>query len=156
MAPSVYIMRGIPGSGKSTWIRNQWFADGERDPTAKVVVCSADAYFGNPYKFDFTKLGAAHTACFDKFIKALTANNGYDIVVDNTNTTVKEMTRYYEVARAANYPVVIVNMDCDPSVAGERNAHGVPLNKVWEMFNRLAAHPTPTHWNVTELFERTT
>lgn len=50
---NVIIMRGVPGSGKSTYVRNRY-------PEARVV--SADRYFTDPatgeYRFDASKRGA--------------------------------------------------------------------------------------------------
>ena len=54
------IMRGLPGSGKST------IASRIQEQLPQVQVCSADHHFideEGEYRFDLSKLGAAHAAC---------------------------------------------------------------------------------------------
>ncbi len=54
MEKVLYIVRGIPGSGKSTFAKQLVGAD--------FLVCEADKYFmvDGEYKFDATKLKQAH------------------------------------------------------------------------------------------------
>lgn len=124
----VTILRGISGSGKSTFAKENY-------PSA--VVCSADDYFmvDGEYKFDFTKLSQAHGTCFKKAAEAL--EFGQDVVVDNTNTQVWEMSPYVLLAQSYNAEIEIVLLDCPASVAAVRNCHGVPTAAVEGMAERM-------------------
>lgn len=126
---TVIVMRGIPGSGKSTWIKNN---------VPDAVVCSADLYFmqTGEYKFDPSKLGSAHAWCRLAYEVALRDNEPV-VVVDNTNTTNKEMAFYIEKAEASGYDIVIVQLNTPADVAAARNVHGVPAEKVQQMAARM-------------------
>lgn len=131
----VIILRGVPGSGKST--------ESKKYPDAYVV--SADHYFigkDGIYRFDMNKIASAHGQCKSRFEAALSEKKPV-VVVDNTNTTVKELKFYVETARRAGYAVEIVRIDCDPEIAAARNVHGVPKASVLKMAERLAASKLP-------------
>jgi len=138
----VTIMRGIPGSGKSTWIENNCCSD----PTYAV---SADDYFTDietgEYRFDSTKLPLAHNVCLQRFLALL--NSGVtSIVVDNTNVRTFEIAPYYRLAEIFGYEVEVIWLVCDPSVAVARSIHGVPENLVRSM--AVSFDPLPAWWNV--------
>lgn len=118
----VIIMRGISGSGKSTWVKKN---------VPEAVVCSADHHFINDgvYKFDWRELKQAHAACFKKFHEAVTCGLGV-IVIDNTNTELHEISRYLGVIELFEYDLEIVRIECDLSVAQARNVHEVPPESV--------------------------
>lgn len=131
----VIILRGVPGSGKST--------ETKKHPDAYIV--SADHYFigdDGVYRFDMAKIAAAHGQCKGKFQSALKAKKPL-IIVDNTNTTVKELKFYYEEAKTAGYEVEIIRIDCDPEVAAKRGVHNVPKDTVIKMAGRLASSKLP-------------
>lgn len=121
--PLVTILMGVPGSGKSTWTK-------ENRPTARVV--SADHFFtdseGN-YNFDPTKMGEAHGMCLREYTETIQRRVS-DVVVDNTNTTLLELGPYVSLAAAYGYRVEIIYLDCNHEVAATRNVHGVPLETV--------------------------
>jgi len=136
--PTMYIMSGCQGSGKSTWAKTKQSA----------ITVSADDYFtvGSNYRFDFTKLGKAHAECFRKAI--LTVQSRTDCVVDNTNSTTLEIAPYYQLAKAYGYNVVIVKVSCDSSKAASRNVHGVPEAGVKATASRCANLKLPSYWDV--------
>jgi len=155
----IVIMSGVPGSGKSTYIKSL---------EGRLVVCSADHYFmdekGN-YNFDFTKLRLAHGECLRKFMayrvnRCLTSPRPpfgacwcWDyLVVDNTNTTALEIAPYYAVASAYEEEVDIelVTVLCDPVKAHTRNTHGVPLQGVLAMDQRIRSRELPPFWNIKQ------
>lgn len=130
-------MRGLPGSGKSTWLRRN-------APTA--VVCSADNWFmvGEQYVFDPTQLGRAHEACQRRFKECLNAKVDL-IAVDNTNLTAKDLRPYVEAALEAGAELSIVELKVPASVASARNVHGVP-DKAYERLAQRMANPLPADW----------
>lgn len=146
---SLKIMRGIPGSGKSTKAR-EMIGD-RKSPQALIV--SADDYFINigegVYKFVPALLGEAHASCMKKFLHAVYVEESDLVIVDNTNTRVEEIAPYYSVGKALRYDVEIIQVDCEPTIAAARNSHGVPLDKVLQMYDRMNRARLP--WKVTKL-----
>jgi len=130
MIKTVIILRGVSGSGKSTYIQ-------ENFPDAVVV--SADKYFYNKegeYKFDATKLGQAHGSCRARFESALKSKKAL-VVVDNTNTRLKEFKAYMDMARSYDYEVSVVRLDVPLEALYGRNVHGVPDATVKAMYERM-------------------
>jgi len=133
----VIILRGVPGSGKST----------ESKKYSDAYIVSADHYFigaDGIYRFDMGRIASAHGQCKAKFAAALKAKKP-TVIVDNTNTTVKEFKYYVELAKAEGYEVEIIRIDCDPSVAAARNVHGVPKEAVLRMAERLSTSKIPSN-----------
>lgn len=141
----VHIFSGIPGSGKS------YLAKGLAEQTGAVLV-SADHFFEDPitkeYKFDFTKLGQAHATCMKKFREALAS--GKSVIVDNTNTSVFEVSPYILVAQSYDvWDIKITTIqvnDEDVERAHARNTHGVPLGGVQAMHARLKERVLMPWW----------
>lgn len=81
------IVRGLPGSGKSTFASKLGLPHFE-----------ADMYFtliGNgEYRFDPTRLHDAHDWCYDMVRKHLLTS---DVVVSNTFTMARELRQYTEL-----------------------------------------------------------
>lgn len=141
----VVFMRGISGSGKSTYIKKFW-------EMQNYAVVSADSFFMKPdgkYNFDITLLGQAHKFCMNEFIRHLTENKVDFLIVDNTNTRNKELAPYIKIASVLPYvKLFIVALRCDPQVAFKRNQHGVPLEVIERMQNRLVQNLNiqPAEW----------
>lgn len=120
----VIIMRGIPGSGKSTQAKKYG-----------GLVLSADNYFIGPdgvYRFNPARIGDAHTACMRGFLDAIELEHPI-IVVDNTNTTLMELNPYRLVGLANGYSIEVVRVVCAAAKAAARNTHGVPFDTVMRM-----------------------
>ena len=130
---TLIILRGIPGSGKSTFA-NYMFSNN---------VFEADKYFydedGN-YNFDATKLHAAHKWCQLQVEHAMEDNlesNGQyypEIVVSNTSTTEKEMEPYLKLAEKYDYKVVSLIVE---NRHGNKSVHNVPDETMIKMHNRF-------------------
>lgn len=122
-------MRGLPGSGKSTWVRQN---------LPDAVVCSADEYFveeDGTYRFKAENLRDAHIWCFQRFLDAV-ARRVSTIAVDNTNTRLWEMAPYAAVAEAEDYEAFVVYVECSVERAVADNVHGVPKNVIEKMAER--------------------
>ena len=132
MPKQIFILRGCPGSGKSTYAKNVLKA-------TDVDIFSADKYFmrSGEYKFDPTELGDAHGSCKDGFALAV-ADGKPLIVVDNTNMVWREMENYVYIGLSTGYVVTLVDVGygIDPKVAAARNVHRVPADKVVQMAGR--------------------
>ena len=122
---NLFIIRGIPGSGKTTFANS----------ICKVVV-SADDYFtdinGN-YNFDGDKLHTAH-AYSKQQVELNMRLKINDIAVANTFTTNKEMKPYLKLAKKYDYRVFSIIVE---NRHGNNNIHDVPLDVIDKMTNRF-------------------
>lgn len=135
----VVLMSGVPGSGKSTYVKR----------LVGAVVCSADHFFekSGRYTFDPRLLGEAHGECLAKFTRALLAGESL-IIVDNTNTSAIELAPYVALASAFGAECEIVTVKCDPEQAFARNVHGVPLVGIKRMAEAIESRQLPPFWAV--------
>jgi len=138
----VYIIRGAPGTGKTTE------ASKIMDEDENVVHCSADNYFyevaalnSTSYLKEFKPwlVGKAHQFCWGAFIHALVVMGEETIIVDNTNTYKWEYENYVLLAEQLGYEVEIITTDMSESaeVYHERNTHGVPLEVIERMLREF-------------------
>ena len=121
----LYIVRGVPGSGKSTFAKQL---------TSNVF--ESDQYFldseGN-YNFDFTKIKDAHKDCQDNVRSAMQSSIS-KIAVSNTFTQEWEMKVYFDLAKEFGYKVFSLVVE---NRHGGTNVHSVPEDKVELMKNRF-------------------
>lgn len=116
--PTLYLIRGVSGAGKTTFAQK----------LANLLDCfywEADMYFANPdtgeYKFDPTKIGHAHGWCFQNFLEDV--KRGMDVVVANTFTSEGDMQQYIDIANKHCYDVVSLVVE---NRHGNKNVHNVP------------------------------
>ena len=126
------LLRGIPGSGKSSLGEIILRFPGSNSPD----VLSADNFFiddkGN-YNFDATKLKQAHNECQLKCAERMRLEISR-IVVANTFTEKWEMDTYYQMAERYKYRVHTVIVE---NRHESKNVHGVPDEKLEQMKNRF-------------------
>ena len=122
---ALYLLRGVPGAGKST-LANQLGG----------VNFEADRYFmdeNSEYKFDATKLKDAHNWCRHSVMDAMKAGEPV-VVVSNTFTQEWEMEAYYQLAEELGYRVFSLIVE---NRHGGKNTHGVPEDKIQQMKDRF-------------------
>lgn len=118
------LVRGLPGSGKSTVAAALAAATG-------AMHVEADMYFmeDGEYKFSITMLGKAHEWCKSNAYSAL--KNGRNVVVANTFTRQWEVDPYLVMAKEFGCDVQII--EC---TAPFDNIHNVPDHTISDMGDR--------------------
>lgn len=132
--PTLVIVRGIPGSGKSTFAEYCVKKLSEANITA--VHCESDDYWmrDGVYKFDARFLYKAHEWCFKKVFESF--KNNKIVFVTNTFTQMKELNPYLKEAAQHGLKVTVVRM------ANEfQNQHEVPELTLEAMRNRFCDYP---------------
>jgi predicted kinase len=128
---NLYLLRGIPGAGKSTLAKQLGDSHFETDTFFMVE---------GEYKFDPTKLRKAHEWCQSQIELAMINNHvtagldNSDIVVSNTFTQAWEMDAYYELANQYGYRVFSIIVE---NRHGGVNQHNVPEDKLQMMKERF-------------------
>jgi len=134
------VMRGIPGSGKSTKAK-QLKGSGETFSTDDRIEEQGDynEFFSNMIKNkDFSPLGKVHGLNFKMAEKAMKEGVS-PVIVDNTNIRPSEAKNYVESALRMGYAddnisfVDIGTGGLSAEELAERNTHGVPLDKIKSM-----------------------
>ena len=137
--PKVYMLIGVPGSGKSTWISNQdWAKD--------IPIVSTDRFIddhaakeGKTYNEVFNDYVKIATKLMDNQVEICKANNS-DIIWDQTNTSVK--SRKAKLAKLEGYEKIAVffatpeRSELDVRLSGRPGKH-IPKNVVDSMISNL-------------------
>jgi predicted kinase len=128
MTKILYILRGLPGSGKST------VAETLAENTKGVIAC-ADDYFmvDDVYCFDYNKLKEAHT--LSKNVCELGMLNEIPVIVSNTSTTDRELEPYMELAKKYGYMVFSLIVE---NRHGGINNHNCPEHVINDMKDRFS------------------
>ena len=122
---TLYIVRGLPGSGKSSLAKK-----------ITETLYSADDFFTNKkgeYNFNAKLLGKAHEWCWGKVRDAMFLGVNA-VAVANTFTQAWEAEKYYQIAEEYGYSVFVIECQNDFG-----NVHDVPQESIdamkerWEM-----------------------
>jgi len=126
MTKNLIIVRGLPGSGKSTF--------------AKLLgraICTADDYHtdrNGVYNWKPENVGKAHEWCKRKCKRFMKA--GIEtIIIANTSTTADEIRPYIMIAKNHGYRVFSVVVE---NRHGGVNEHNVPQATLEKMENRFS------------------
>ncbi len=137
--PKLYMMVGVPGCGKTTWIKNQLW-------TRDCVIVSTD-FFVEQYALS---VGSTYSEVFEQYMPtavklmasqvARARDDGKDIIWDQTSTTVATRKKkfnmlpdYYAIAVVFNTPPVQELVRRLNSRPGKM----IPLNVVTNMINNF-------------------
>ncbi len=81
---------------------------------AEVAICSADPFFidaNGVYRRDAARLSAAHDFCMETFDRSI-ASGTKCIVVDNTNSQLRDYATYVRKGEEAHYRITVVEIPC--------------------------------------------
>ena len=126
---TLYIVRGFPGSGKSSLAKK-----------VTELVYSADDFFTNKkgeYNFNAKLLGKAHEWCWGKVRDAMFIG-AEAVAVANTFTQAWEAEKYYQIAEEYGYSVFVIECQNDFG-----NVHDVPQESIDAMKKRWEKDLTP-------------
>ncbi len=115
--PKLTIVRGVPGSGKSTYAKS-----------LGIFHVEADMYFQRNGKYDWypDAVKQAHAWC--KAMVEIAIDGAVDLVVSNTFVKRWEMQWYFDIANAHNYQIEIINMQ-----GNYGSIHNVPQETIDRM-----------------------
>jgi len=126
------LVRGIPGSGKTTFVKSDMINEpfiGNR----QYVHLEADMWFtDHKGNYNWTPDGISHAHRWCTNTACIMMNNGVDVVVSNTFTTLKEMRPYLEHANMLGIAVFVFRMN-----GNYGSVHNVPVEVIEKMKNRF-------------------
>ena len=125
--PTLVLVRGSSGSGKSTYARQLTSSN-----------FAADDFFEARGEFDGSLLADAHCSCQLRVGKALRQGEPL-IVVHNTFVRLWEMQPYLDMAQTHGYAVRVVHVcsGLSPEQLSARNVHGVPVETIRSQIQRF-------------------
>lgn len=138
----MYIMRGASGSGKSTLAKKLWMLN------LNSVILSTDELYNSPisgndnpqYFWSANTLREAHAVNMEK--ARVACERGVEtVIIDNTNTTWKEIQPYVETAIKHGYEIEIREPETswknDVKLLSKMNTHNVPEFVVEKQLGRF-------------------
>lgn len=130
MQNSLYLIRGLPGAGKSTFARHVGWTRHAADDFFEELAKEEDKTYAEV--FDPKLLGKAHAQCLHR-VELDMAYPEHKVAVHNTFTTRKEMKPYFDLAEKYNYRVFVVTVEKHHN---NENDHQVPPEAIERMAKR--------------------
>jgi len=138
----LYIIRGLPGSGKSTYAQ-------ALSKRLGIPFYEADMWFLNrdgEYLYDRSKIGKAHEWCQSKVYEIV--QDGDSVIVSNTFTTWKEIEPYVDMAAEYDFLVKIIQAN-----GKWKNVHNVPETTIAKMQARFVDNKLLPQLDIIEYSE---
>jgi predicted kinase len=136
--PIMTIVRGLPGSGKSTFAKS-----------LGVFHLEADQFHMVDGKYDWKGYNIKSAHSFIKKLAGEIMNVGSDLVISNTFTQYWEFEDYIKLAHMKGYTVVVVRCT---HVFG--NVHNVPEDAIEKMRNRFEDYTEEVYWHKGAFIEK--
>lgn len=143
MTQQLYLIRGLPGSGKTTLAQHMLDA-----MQGGGYHCEADQFFlqsnghKEVYNFDRRFLGAAHDECYGKSMRYL--REGRNVIVANQFSTARELNRYIDGVKRCGLKVEVTVIRCSGNF---KSPHGVPQKVIDKMAERFEDFPGEVMFN---------
>lgn len=130
----LYILRGVPGSGKSTYANE--IMSNLRDRIGEHY--EADMYFmdNGKYNWNADKLYFAHKWCYFSVCKAMDKPSNDYVIVSNTFVANKDIKPYVKAAEERGWDVSILRLENNFN-----NVHSVPNEVVQAMLDKFQDYP---------------
>lgn len=133
----LYLMQGVPGSGKST------IANALAEAYNGIIFSTDEFWFNadGKYCYDPDKAGIAHAWNQRRCAKAMTEEVD-DIIIDNTNITQREADPYITLAKMYDYIVQIVRVEAPYQICVQRQDQRsldrrIPVDVIANKFNNM-------------------
>lgn len=135
----LFILSGLPGSGKSTIVKDILFQLQILQQHCQVFSYDFYHYENLEFRYDYSLAKERIQQCHNDFVAALVTQT-YRIVIDNVNSTFEEIEPYLEslVNSKREYEILFIRtLEQDPKRCYYRCVHGVPFSQIVKMKNRL-------------------
>ena len=129
--PKVYVLVGVPGSGKSTWIWNQHWIVGMEYVSTDYFVEKFARRMGKTYSEVFEQVMPRCVRLMARAVRRARAN-GSDIVWDQTSTTLASRKRKFNML-PDYWHIAVVFPTPEVSVLKERLADRPGKEVPWEV-----------------------
>lgn len=124
---TLVLVRGLPGSGKTTFVANMMVEN-------SVEFSADDFMYADGQEFDPARLAECHKKCQDAVRTVLAENSNATVFVHNTFTQTWEMEPYFEIAGETDtlvHTIVVENRH------GNNSVHDVPDGTMSRMRQRF-------------------